>query len=82
MQTPKRSWHFSTVRLVFGGSVSYEWMWRMDASDGQKRAERSFAAFRECMDDAKAHGFGGHIDLEDAYSWSRQASGFVIEERA
>lgn len=81
MQTPKRSWHFNTVRLVSGGSVTYEWIWRMVANEDQKRAERSFAVFRECMDDAKANGFGGDIDLEDAYSWSRQASGFVIEER-
>ena len=56
-------WEFVT-RPVRGSSyVAWNWEWRAIAEDGSiKSAARTFATFRECLADARRHGFTGSAD--------------------
>jgi hypothetical protein len=44
-------------------AVSWEWAWRCAAQDGSKTSSsRTFSSFRECVIDARLHGFIGDAD--------------------
>jgi hypothetical protein len=54
------TWEFITKPVHTSHSVSWEWQWRFtdDAGD-RKTGARTFSSFRECVADARAHGFTG-----------------------
>ena len=61
------SWEFITKAVRSASAVSWEWAWRCTAHDGEKRhSARTFASFRECVADARAHGFTGDADPGEA----------------
>jgi hypothetical protein len=48
-------------------AVSWEWAWRCSADDGSKSmSARTFASFRECVADARVHGFTGDADPRES----------------
>jgi hypothetical protein len=56
-------WEFVTRPVRGAGYVAWNWEWRAVADDGSIRtAARTFATFRECVADARAHGFSGDPD--------------------
>ena len=57
------TWEFITKSVRRANAVSWEWEWRRADDDGSKKAsERTFASFRECVADARAHGFVGDAE--------------------
>lgn len=57
------TWEFITRPVRAGNAVSWEWEWRYKAPDASVRAaERTFASFRDCVADARVHGFTGDAD--------------------
>jgi hypothetical protein len=60
-------WEFITKAVRSANAVSWEWEWRNTPEDGAKRASaRTFASFRECVADARAHGFTGEAEPGEA----------------
>jgi hypothetical protein len=56
-------WEFITKAVRSSNSVSWEWEWRRTGEDGrQTTSTRTFSSFRECIADAKLHGFTGDAD--------------------
>ena len=57
------TWEFITKAVHTANSVSWEWEWRCTADDGSETASpRTFSSFRECIADARIHGFTGDPD--------------------
>jgi hypothetical protein len=60
------NWEFVTKPTRGPGYVTWEWTWRFSAEDGAvKTSSRSFSSFRECVADARVHGFTGNPDPAD-----------------
>jgi hypothetical protein len=60
-------WEFVTKPVRGRDYVVWEWEWRFTAEDGStKRSTRSFSSFRECVADARVHGFTGNPDPADS----------------
>ena len=56
-------WEFVTKPVRGQGYVVWEWEWRATGDDGStKQATRTFSSFRECLADARIHGFTGNAD--------------------
>ena len=61
------TWEFITKAVRSTNAVAWEWAWRCGDEDSSKRASaRTFASFRECVADARAHGFTGDADPGEA----------------
>ena len=61
------TWEFITKPVHAANSVSWEWQWRFTEDDGTKKtATRTFSSFRECVADARRHGFTGDPDPGEA----------------
>ena len=57
------TWEFITKPVRSTNAVSWEWAWRCSGEDGSKSVSaRTFASFRECVADARVHGFTGDAD--------------------
>jgi hypothetical protein len=53
-------WEFVTRPIRGVGYVAWRWEWRTTADEGTvKTSERTFSTFRECVADARMHGFTG-----------------------
>jgi hypothetical protein len=60
-------WEFITKAVRSANAVSWEWEWRCTAEDGAKKvAAHTFASFRECVADARVHGFTGEAEPGEA----------------
>jgi hypothetical protein len=56
-------WEFVTRPVRGAGYVAWSWEWRIVAADGSIRtAPQTFSTFRECVADARLHGFTGNAD--------------------
>jgi hypothetical protein len=54
------TWEFITKAVRSANAVAWEWEWRCTGEDGSKKASaRTFASFRDCVADARTHGFTG-----------------------
>jgi hypothetical protein len=63
----KMTWEFITKPVRTANVVAWEWEWRFVAEDGsEKSADRTFPSFRECIADARRHGFIGDPDPGEA----------------
>ena len=61
------TWEFITKPVRGANAVSWEWGWRCSDADGTERVSaRTFASFRECVADARLHGFTGEADPGEA----------------
>ena len=60
------TWEFITKALHTGTTVSWRWEWRFRDDGVAKTSTRTFASFRECVADARAHGFTGDPDPGEA----------------
>ena len=62
------TWEFITKSVSSAHAVSWEWEWRCtDPATGATRSSaRTFASFRDCLRDARLHGFTGNADPGDA----------------
>lgn len=61
------SWEFITKAVRSANAVAWEWEWRRTEEGGSKRAsDRTFASFKDCIADARAHGFTGDADPGEA----------------
>ena len=61
------TWEFVTKPVCGPGYVVWEWEWRFTAEGGSRTAStRSFSSFRECVADARVHGFTGNPDPADS----------------
>ena len=57
------TWEFITKPVRSTNAVSWEWAWRCVGQDGSKTSSsRTFSSFRECVADARLHGFIGDAD--------------------
>jgi hypothetical protein len=57
------TWEFITKPVRSTNAVSWEWEWRCSSEDGiQKSSTRTFSSFRDCIADARLHGFTGDAD--------------------
>jgi hypothetical protein len=57
------TWEFITKAVRSANAVAWEWEWRCSADDGARQtSSRTFASFRECVADARTHGFTGDAD--------------------
>lgn len=60
------TWEFITKAVRSANAVAWEWAWQC-GDDGTKRSsERTFASFRECVADARMHGFTGDAEPGEA----------------
>jgi hypothetical protein len=60
------TWEFITKPVHTSNSVSWEWEWRFTDNGTKKTAARTFSSFRECVADARMHGFTGAADPAEA----------------
>ena len=61
------NWEFITRPVRSANAVSWEWEWRCSRPDGTKTAaSRTFSSFRDCIADARLHGFTGDADPGEA----------------
>ena len=61
------TWEFITKAVRGANTVSWEWEWRNAAENGsRKTSARTFASFRECVADARTHGFTGEAEPGEA----------------
>jgi hypothetical protein len=61
------TWEYITKSVRSAHAVSWEWAWRTTGEDGvQKLSARTFASFRECVADARLHGFTGDPEPGEA----------------
>jgi hypothetical protein len=66
-QGESMSWEFITKPVSSTNTVSWEWAWRCVADDGSKTTSpRTFSSFRECVADARIHGFTGDADPRES----------------
>jgi hypothetical protein len=57
------TWEFITKPVRSTNAVSWEWEWRCaDGSGARKSSARTFSSFRDCIADARRHGFSGDPD--------------------
>lgn len=57
------TWEFITKPVRGSNSVAWEWEWRRKDDGGSQQASaRTFSSFRECIADARRHGFTGDPD--------------------
>lgn len=58
------TWEFITKSVTRANAVSWEWAWRCTgaAGGGTRSSARTFGSFRECIADARLHGFTGDPD--------------------
>ena len=57
------TWEFITKPVRSTNAVSWEWQWQCRGEDGSRQtAARTFSSFRECIADARLHGFTGDAD--------------------
>jgi hypothetical protein len=56
-------WEFVTRPVRGVGYVIWNWQWRAtDERGDRKSSTRTFSTFRECVADARMHGFTGNPD--------------------
>lgn len=61
------TWEFITKAVRSANAVSWEWEWRHTTEGGaQEASARTFASFRECVADARRHGFTGDAEPGEA----------------
>ena len=60
------TWEFITRPVLTAKSVSWEWEWRLTDDGPKKISTRTFSSFRECVADARVHGFTGDADPGEA----------------
>lgn len=61
------TWEFITRPVRSANAVSWEWEWRYTAEDASKKTSaRTFSSFRECIADARLHGFTGDADPSES----------------
>lgn len=61
------TWEFITKPVRSANAVSWEWEWRCAGEDGSKTSSaRTFSSFRDCIADARLHGFTGDPDPGEA----------------
>lgn len=61
------TWEFITKPVHTVNSVSWEWEWRFsEEGRASKTSARTFSSFRECVSDARRHGFTGDPDPGEA----------------
>jgi hypothetical protein len=61
------TWEFITKPVRTANAVSWEWAWRCVGDDGSKKnSSRTFGSFRECVADARMHGFTGDPEPGEA----------------
>ena len=61
------TWEFVTKPVRSVNAVAWEWAWRCTAEDGCRTASaRTFSSFRECIADARVHGFTGNPEPGEA----------------
>jgi len=61
------TWEFITKPVRAANAVAWEWEWRRKDEDGsQKASVRTFSSFRECIADARRHGFTGDPDARES----------------
>ena len=60
------TWEFITKAVSSANTVSWEWEWRCTEDGVKSVAARTFASFRECVADARLHGFTGDADPGEA----------------
>ena len=53
------TWEFITKPVRSANAVSWEWVWRCVEEGSKKNSSRSFSSFRDCVADARLHGFTG-----------------------
>jgi hypothetical protein len=57
------SWEFITKPVRSTNAVAWEWEWRCTGDDGSiTSSPRTFSSFRDCIADARLHGFEGNPD--------------------
>lgn len=57
------TWEFITKPVRSPHAASWEWAWRCKNDDGSETTSaRTFPGFRECIADARRHGFTGDPD--------------------
>jgi hypothetical protein len=73
------NWEFITKPVRTANAVSWEWEWRVVREDGVRQSSaRTFSSFRECIADARRHGFTGDADPGEAGTiFHRPESRFV-----
>ena len=60
------TWEFITKPVRTANSVSWEWEWRCTDEGDTRTSSRTFSSFRECIADARLHGFTGDPDPSEA----------------
>ena len=60
------NWEFITKAVRSANSVSWEWEWRCTEGAVRRASERTVPSFRECVADARLHGFTGNADPGEA----------------
>ena len=56
-------WEFITKAVRSANAVSWQWEWRRLHEDGSTSASaRTFTSFKECISDARVHGFTGEAE--------------------
>jgi hypothetical protein len=72
-------WEFITKPVRSTNAVSWEWEWRATGEDGSRRAStRTFSSFRECIADARRHGFVGDPDPGEAGTLFQRPEGRFV----
>ena len=56
------AWEFITKAVRSANAVAWEWEWRCTRDGEKKTSPRTFASFRECVADARTHGFTGDAE--------------------
>ena len=57
------TWEFITRPIHSANAVSWEWEWRCTDNGNEKQTStRTFSSFRDCVADARRHGFTGDPD--------------------
>jgi hypothetical protein len=60
------TWEFVTKPVRAANAVSWEWEWRCTEEGTMRTSTRTFPSFRDCIADARLHGFTGDADPGEA----------------
>lgn len=60
------TWEFITKPVHSSNAIAWEWEWRFTDEGTKQTSARTFASFRECVADARTHGFTGDPDPGEA----------------
>jgi hypothetical protein len=61
------TWEFITKPVRSTNAVSWEWQWQWRREDGTTESSAcTFSSFRECIADARLHGFTGDANPGEA----------------